>query len=109
MEDVPARDAGLASGTIQVSIQLSAAIGLAALGTVATDRTNALKAAGESATQALSDGYHLAFLIAAGAAAVGIMIALLALRAPSAKEIEGEIEEGAPVGIEAEPAERLAA
>ncbi|MDX6605864.1 MAG: hypothetical protein QOD14_404, partial [Solirubrobacterales bacterium] len=56
-----------------------------------------------------SDGYHLAFLIAAGAAAVGIVIALLGLRAPSAKEIEGEIEEGAPVGIEAEPAERLAA
>jgi EmrB/QacA subfamily drug resistance transporter len=109
MEDVPAKDAGLASGTIQVSIQLSAAIGLAALGTIATDRTNALKSAGESATQALSDGYHLAFLIAAGAAAVGILIAIFALRAPSAQQIENEIEEGAPVGIEAEPAERLAA
>jgi EmrB/QacA subfamily drug resistance transporter len=109
MEDVPAKDAGLASGTIQVSIQLSAAIGLAALGTIATDRTNALKSAGESATQALSDGYHLAFLIAAGAAAVGILIAIFALRAPSAQQIEDEIEEGAPVGIEAEPAERLAA
>ena len=82
MEDVPARDAGLASGTIQVSIQLSAAIGLAALGTIATDRTNSLRAAGESASQALSGGYHLAFLIAAGAAAVGIAIAALALRAP---------------------------
>ncbi len=82
MDDVPPRDAGLASGTIQVSIQLSAAIGLAALGTIATDRTNALRAAGENATQALSDGYHLAFLIAAGAAAVGIVIAALLLRAP---------------------------
>ena len=109
MEDVPAKDAGLASGTIQVSIQLSAAIGLAALGTIATDRTNALRSAGESANQALSDGYHLAFLIAAGAAAVGILIAIFALRAPSAREIEDEIEEGAPVGIEAERAERLAA
>jgi len=106
MEDVPDRDAGLASGTIQVSIQLSAAIGLAALGTVATDRTNALRAAGESASQALSDGYHLAFLIAAGAAAVGIVIAIFALRAPTAQEIEQEVEEGAPVGIEAEAAER---
>jgi EmrB/QacA subfamily drug resistance transporter len=109
LEDVPAKDAGLASGTIQVSIQLSAAIGLAALGTVATDRTNALRAAGESTTQALSDGYHLAFMIAAGAAAVGILIAIFALRTPSAQQIEDEIEEGAPVGIEAEPAERLAA
>jgi EmrB/QacA subfamily drug resistance transporter len=82
MDGVPQKDAGLASGTIQVSIQLSAAIGLAALGTIATDRTNALRAAGESTTQALSGGYHLAFLIAAGAAAVGIAIAALALHAP---------------------------
>ena len=85
--------------------RIATAIGLAALGTVATDRTNALKAAGESATQALSDGYHLAFLIAAGAAAVGILIALFTLREPSAEQIQNEIDEGAPVGIEAEAAE----
>ena len=48
LEDVPAADAGLASGTIQVSIQLSAAVGLAALGTIATDRTNALESAGQT-------------------------------------------------------------
>jgi EmrB/QacA subfamily drug resistance transporter len=112
MDDVPARDAGLASGTIQVSIQLSAAIDLAALGTIATDRTNALASQGQSAADALSGGYHLAFLIAAGAAAIGILIALFALRAPTAPEIEDEIDEAAPVGIGAEaaqPAERLAA
>jgi EmrB/QacA subfamily drug resistance transporter len=105
MEDVPSRDAGLASGTIQVSIQLSAAVGLAALGTIATDRTNSLESAGESVNSALSGGYHLAFLIAAGAAAVGILIAVLALRSPTQPELEAEIEEGAPVGIEAEAAE----
>jgi EmrB/QacA subfamily drug resistance transporter len=109
MEDVPSRDAGLASGTIQVSIQLSAAIGLAALGTIATDRSDTLRSAGESATQALSDGYHLAFLIAAGAAAVGLLLAIFVLRAPRAEQVENEVAEGAPVGIEAEPAERLAA
>jgi EmrB/QacA subfamily drug resistance transporter len=105
MEDVPARDAGLASGTIQVSIQLSAAVGLAALGTIATDRTNSLRAAGESASSALSGGYHLAFLIAAAAAAVGILIALFVLRPPTAEQVEAEAEEGAPLGIEAEAAE----
>jgi EmrB/QacA subfamily drug resistance transporter len=105
LEDVPAKDAGLASGTIQVSIQLSAAVGLAALGTVATDRTHALAGQGQSAVDALSGGYHLAFLIAAGAAAVGILIAAFVLRGPTAEEIEGEIDEGAPVGIEAEAAE----
>ena len=82
MDDVPSKDAGLASGTIQVSIQLSAAIGLAALGTIATDHTHALQKAGEGATAALSGGYHLAFLIGACAAAVGIVIALFALHSP---------------------------
>jgi EmrB/QacA subfamily drug resistance transporter len=105
MGDVPERDAGLASGTIQVSIQLSAAIGLAALGTIATDRTNALAAQGQSAVDALSGGYHLAFLIAAGAAAVGIAIAILALRSPRPQEVEAEVEQGVPAAIEAEPAE----
>jgi MFS family permease len=109
MEDVPSKDAGLASGTIQVSIQLSAAIGLAALGTIATDRSNALRSAGESATQALSGGYHLAFLIAASAAAVGLLVAIFALRVPKAQEIEDEVDDAAPIGIESEPAERLAA
>src|SRR4051794_32265130 len=101
MDDVPARDAGLASGTIQVSIQLSAAIGLAALGTIATDRTNALKAAGESTSQALSSGYHLAFLIGAGAAAIGIVIAALFLRAPRPQLAAVADEDQLP----AEPAE----
>jgi EmrB/QacA subfamily drug resistance transporter len=109
LEGVPSKDAGLASGTIQVSIQLSAAIGLAALGTIATDRTNALASQGRSTVDALSGGYHLAFLIAAGAAAVGIAIAIFGLRTPRPAEVEAEIEEGAPVGIEAEAELRQAA
>jgi MFS family permease len=101
MEDVLAADAGLASGTIQVSIQLSAAIGLAALGTVATDRTHALASAGESATQALSGGYHLAFLIAASVAAIGVAIALLILRSPRGQEEVAELEAPAQVELQA--------
>jgi EmrB/QacA subfamily drug resistance transporter len=104
MDDVPAKDAGLGSGTIQVSIQLSAAIGLAALGTIATDRTNALQAQGQSAVDALSGGYHLAFLIAAGAAAIGIVIAIFGLRSPrpELRAVESE-DEPVEVGGEAEP------
>src|SRR3954447_18601002 len=93
MEDVPAKDAGLASGTIQVSIQLSAAVGLAALGTIATDRTGTLAAQGQSAVDALSGGYHLAFLIAAGAAAIGIAIAALVLPSPK-PQIKAVPDEG---------------
>jgi EmrB/QacA subfamily drug resistance transporter len=108
MDDVPARDAGLASGTIQVSIQLSAAIGLAALGTIATDRTNSLAASGHSAIDALSGGYHLAFLIAAGAAAIGVAIAILVLRSPKpelqAVEDEREAVEIGPGDAEAQAA-----
>jgi EmrB/QacA subfamily drug resistance transporter len=102
MDDVPARDAGLASGTIQVSIQLSAAIGLAALGTIATDRTNALTAQGTSAIDALNSGYHLAFLIGAGAAAIGIAIAIFALRSPRP---ELQAVEDEPDAAPLEPAE----
>src|SRR3954453_2660552 len=105
MDDVPDRDSGLASGTIQVSIQLSAAIGLGGLGTIATDRTAALRSAGESTTEALSGGYHLAFLIAAAAAAVGIAIAVLFLRSPQPHEAVVEVDQDAPVPIDAEPAE----
>jgi MFS family permease len=108
MDDVPARDAGLASGTIQVSIQLSAAIGLAALGTIATDRTNALASQGQSAIDALSGGYHLAFLIAAGAAAMGVAIAIFTLRNPR-PELQAVEEEPEPARIEPAEAEAQAA
>ena len=46
MADAPKRDAGLASGIVNVSVQLFGAIGLAALGTVATDHTKALSSSG---------------------------------------------------------------
>ncbi len=108
MDEVPAKDAGLASGTIQVSIQLSAAVGLAALGTVATDRTHALAKAGESATAALSGGYHLAFLIAAGAAAIGIAIAALALHAPR-PQVEAVPDQESGDQVQARTAEAQAA
>jgi EmrB/QacA subfamily drug resistance transporter len=108
MEDVPAADAGLASGSIQVSIQLSAAVGLAALGTVATDRTHALAQAGQSATAALSGGYHLAFLIAAGAAALGIVVALALLPTPRGAEVR-ELTPAEEEALHADAAEPQAA
>ena len=48
MADAPPQDAGLASGIINVSVQLFGAIGLATLGTIATDHTKALSASGHS-------------------------------------------------------------
>ncbi len=84
MSDAPPRDAGLASGIINVSVQLFGAIGLAALGTIATDHTKALSAAGDPLTSALTGGYHLAYVVAAVCVALGILAAFLILRPPVA-------------------------
>ena len=83
MADAPPRDAGLASGIINVSVQLFGAIGLASLGTVATDHTKALSASGHSLSSALTGGYHLAYVVAAMCVAFGILAAFLVLRPPA--------------------------
>jgi EmrB/QacA subfamily drug resistance transporter len=75
MHEVPAEDAGLGSGIINVSMQVAAAIGLAVLGTLAANRTTALARAGHTTTDALIGGYHLAFFVAAGCVVVGMLIA----------------------------------
>ena len=80
MSDVPSADAGLGSGIVNVSMQMSAALGLAVLGTIATDHTASLVAAGHPVSSALVGGYRLAFLIAAVCAGVGTVVAAVVLR-----------------------------
>jgi MFS family permease len=80
MADVPMADAGLGSGLVNVSQQVSAALGLAVLGTVASNHSKALAAAGHTLTSSLVGGYHLAFGIGALCLAVGIVAALVVLR-----------------------------
>jgi EmrB/QacA subfamily drug resistance transporter len=92
MADAPPRDAGLASGIINVSVQLFGAIGLATLGTIATDHTKALSASGHSLTSALTGGYHLAYIVAAACVSLGVLAALLVLRPPAAAVVQ-ETEE----------------
>ncbi|HEX4187954.1 MAG TPA: hypothetical protein VHY83_08665, partial [Solirubrobacteraceae bacterium] len=95
MSDAPRRDAGLASGIVNVSVQLFGAIGLATLGTIATDHTKALARQGEGTLAALTGGYHLAYVVAAAFVALGILAALLVLRTPSSpvvQEADGELE-----------------
>jgi EmrB/QacA subfamily drug resistance transporter len=86
MSDVPERDAGLASGIVNVSMQVSAALGIAILGTLATDHTRNLAAEGASRASALTDGYHLAFTVGAGSAAFAAIVAALVVRPQRPRE-----------------------
>jgi EmrB/QacA subfamily drug resistance transporter len=73
-------DAGLASGLVNTTGQVGGAIGLALLATLSTARTSSLLEDGESAAAALNGGFHLAYLIGAGAALVAIVAAVTVLR-----------------------------
>jgi len=110
MADAPARDAGLASGIINVSVQLFGAIGLATLGTIATDHTKALTASGHSLSSALTGGYHLAYIVAAVFVAGGILASFLVLRPPAstvAQEVEELESDFARASVSAQTAEQL--
>jgi EmrB/QacA subfamily drug resistance transporter len=80
MSEVPLADAGLASGFGNVTMQIGAAVGLAALGTISTAHANALVASGDPLPAAMTGGYQLAFLLAAACVAAGIAVVLTVLR-----------------------------
>lgn len=91
MSGVPEADAGLASGIVNVSMQLAGALGIAVLGTLASDRAESLAGAGASPAAALTGGYHLALEVAAVTVAVGIVIAAAVLRQPREPRVRSEL------------------
>ncbi len=80
MADVPPADAGLGSGITNVSQQISGALGLAVLSTLADNHTKSLLAAHHGLTSSLIGGYRLAFIVGAATIAVGIVLAFALLR-----------------------------
>jgi MFS family permease len=79
MADVPAADAGLGSGITNVAQQISGALGLAVLSTVAANHTEGLVADGHGFTASLISGYHVAFLTGAATITAGIVLAFVLL------------------------------
>ncbi len=92
MSDVEPTEAGLASGVVNTSFMMGGALGLAVLASLAASRTDKLTADGSSELEALTGGYHAAFLVGAmfafAAAALGGL--LLRQGAYAAEHAEGE-------------------
>ena len=88
MSEIPNADAGLGSGIVNVSQQMAAAVGLAVLSTIATNRTKSLIAQGHDLVGALTDGYQLALLIAAACVLAGLALAPFLLRTDESPEEE---------------------
>ena len=80
--NVPAKDAGIGSGIVNVSQQVSAALSVAVLGAVSSGRTTTLLAEGRSTLDALDGGYRLAFTIALGSVVTGLVVGAIILKGP---------------------------
>jgi EmrB/QacA subfamily drug resistance transporter len=78
---VAPQDAGLASALLNTAQQTGGAVGLGLLATIAASRTNSVLAGSPHAgpAHALVQGFHAAFLVAAGIAAAAALVALLTI------------------------------
>jgi EmrB/QacA subfamily drug resistance transporter len=95
--DVPAADAGVASGIMGTLEMVSAAVGLAAVATLAAQHTGALRHRGESFAAALNGGYHFAYLVSAALIVVAIGVTVTVLRSRDDDAAPGHALEREPV------------
>jgi EmrB/QacA subfamily drug resistance transporter len=87
MSGTPDADAGVASGLVNTTQQVGAALGVAVLSALAAARTGRLLAAGRPSGAALTGGYHLAFGVGAGLAAAALVLAAVVLRPAAASSV----------------------
>jgi MFS family permease len=106
MSGATREDAGLASGLVNTTAQVGAAIGLAVLATLSATRTEDLLAEGQPTPNALTGGYELSFWIAAGLVVVALVVALIVLEPepPQGQEAEAGVTPQAERQGEPEPA-----
>jgi hypothetical protein len=78
-------------------MQVGGAFGLAVLATLATSHTATLRSHGDSVASALTGGYQLAFLVAAGLVGTAILLGAFVLRSqPPLQEREHAHGRGEP-------------
>jgi MFS family permease len=105
MSGVVPTEAGLASGLVNTSAQAGGALGLAILATLSASRTDHLLAGGSSQIEAMTGGYHLAFLVAAGLVVACMIVGFLVIEPPEKAAAhavpESELGPGGEVATEA--------
>ncbi len=114
---VASHQAGLASGVLNTSRQVGGSIGLAALATVATDRTHAIVAAhtGNTIAVALSAGFSRAFEVGAVLCAAALVATFFVPSVGRHAGMDDELHppgghsDGAPQGVGDGPADRALA
>ncbi len=99
MSDVAPEESGLASGVVNTSFMMGGALGLAVLASLAASRADDLLASGHGRPDALTGGYHLAFVAGAAFAACAAALGAALLRTREA---------GMHAGVSEHPAEEAA-
>lgn len=80
MSDVKPQESGLASGLVNTSFMMGGALGLAILASLAAFTTQSLLSTGSNHLEALTGGYHTAFLVGAIFAGLAAIVGWVFLR-----------------------------